>query len=215
MYYSVGPQGPTPSRIGIAVSKTPNGPFIDSGKPLVTGGKDFEAIDAMVFEDPKDNRILLYCGGSAGSKLKVFELSSNLINIKRELPVATPKNFTEGPFMHLRDGVYYLSYSSGRWNDDSYRVCYSTSNSAAGPWTFQGSILETNSKHAGPGHHSIIVNPKQSKNEQRFLIIYHRWENAKLPAGMPAERSIAIEKLEHQSDGKIKPVTMTESAKKH
>ncbi|MCB1134567.1 MAG: family 43 glycosylhydrolase, partial [Verrucomicrobiae bacterium] len=32
-YYSVGPQNPTPSRIGVAVADSPAGPFKDSGKP--------------------------------------------------------------------------------------------------------------------------------------------------------------------------------------
>jgi len=52
-YYSVGPQNPTPSRIGVAVGDTPQGPFRDSGRPLLIGGDGFEAIDPMVFADPK------------------------------------------------------------------------------------------------------------------------------------------------------------------
>jgi hypothetical protein len=38
-----------------------------SGKPLVTGGNGFEAIDPMVFVDPKTKTPYLYAGGSAGA----------------------------------------------------------------------------------------------------------------------------------------------------
>src|SRR3546814_3443342 len=45
LYFSVGPQNPTPSRIGVATCAGLEGPCTDSGKPLITGGKGFEAID--------------------------------------------------------------------------------------------------------------------------------------------------------------------------
>lgn len=59
-YYSVGPQNPTPSRLGVAVADQPGGPDKDSGRPLLTGGNGFEAIDPMVFEDPKTGVTYLY-----------------------------------------------------------------------------------------------------------------------------------------------------------
>jgi beta-xylosidase len=205
-YYSVGPQNPTPSRIGVAVSSQPDGPFIDSGKALITGDPKFEAIDAMVFRDPKTKKHFLYCGGSAGCKLKVFELNNDLISIKQEIPVQTPRDFTEGPFVHYHNGIYYLSYSTGRWNDDSYHVSYSTSSSPIGPWKFEGIIVRSDNRHAGPGHHSVIKTP----NTNNWYIVYHRWNAAKADKKMPNERSIAIDKLEFLPDGKIKPASMTD-----
>ena len=85
-YFSVGPQHPTPARIGVAVGDQPQGPFRDSGRPLLTGGDGFEAIDPMVFTDPATDRCLLYAGGSAGARLRVFELETNLVRIAKELP---------------------------------------------------------------------------------------------------------------------------------
>ena len=71
IYFSVGPQNPTPSRIGVAVADGPAGPFVDSGRPLLTGGDGFEAIDPMVFTDPVSGVSYLYAGGSAGATLRV------------------------------------------------------------------------------------------------------------------------------------------------
>jgi len=172
-YYSVGPQNPTPSRIGVAVGDSPAGPFQDSGKPLVTGGDGFEAIDPMAFTDPKSGRTYLYAGGSAGATLRVFELNPDLTSIAREIPVATPAQFTEGVFMHYRDGRYYLSYSHGSWRHSSYSVHYATADSPTGPWTYRGAILTSDATHKGPGHHSFLCGPAADQ----WLIVYHRWEN--------------------------------------
>ncbi len=206
LYYAVGPQNPTPSRIGVAVCSTPNGKFVDSGKPLITGGPDFEAIDPMVFKDPASDKIYLYCGGSAGAKLKVFELNPDCVSIKAEIPVDTPKHFTEAPFMHMRDKIYYLSYSHGQWNSDTYGVHFSTSASPTGPWTYKGEILKTDKRHSGPGHHSFAKDPVSGK----WYIIYHRWNNAKSDGKMPEVRSVSIESVEYDTSGLILPIVMTD-----
>lgn len=205
LYYSVGPQNPTPSRIGVAVSDSPDGKFKDIGSPLVTGGNGFEAIDPMVFKDPETGEHYLYCGGSAGSTLKVYKLNPDLLSIEKEIKVDTPKNFTEGAFMHYRDGVYYLSYSNGQWNRSNYSVAYSTSDSPHGPWTYKGKILESNNKHLGPGHHAFVQNPSTGE----CYILYHRWDGA-ASGKWPATRSIALDRLEYDKNGNIMPVKMTE-----
>lgn len=206
LYYSVGPQNPTPSRIGVAVSDTPDGKFKDVGKPLITGGNGFESIDAMVFKDPKSGEHYLYCGGSAGSKLRVFKLNPDLTSINKEVPVENPQNFTEGAFMHYRDGLYYLSYSSGEWNKASYSVHYATSDSATGPWTYKGKILQSDEKHLGPGHHAFLQNPATGQ----WYIAYHRWNGAGKTGKMPPTRSVAIENLEYAKNGDIVPIKMTD-----
>src|SRR3546814_21074597 len=84
----------------------------------------------MVFADAKSGKTYIYAGGSAGSTLRVFVLTPDLLTIDHEVKVAQPPHFTEGAFMHERDGIYYLSYSHGRWNDATYSVHYAT---APGP----------------------------------------------------------------------------------
>lgn len=206
LYYAVGPQNPTPSRIGVAVAETPDGKFIDSGKPLVTGGDGFEAIDPMVFRDPASGKIYLYCGGSAGAKLKVFELNDDCVSIKNEIAVDTPQQFTEAPFMHMKEKTYYLSYSHGKWNSDQYSVHFSTSNSPVGPWQYQGEILRSDKRHVGPGHHSFAKDPVSGK----WYVIYHRWNNAAATGKLPEVRSVSIDTVEYDANGIILPIVMTD-----
>lgn len=206
LYYSVGPK---PSHIGVAVANSPAGPFVDSGQALLSdnGNPSFEAIDAMVFTDPVSGKSYFYAGGSAGAKLRIFELKENMISFAREISVTTPPNFTEGPFMHLREGVYYLSYSHGRWNDASYAVHYATSSSPTGPWSYQGKILGNDASHKGPGHHSIVHNP----HEDAWYIFYHRWNNKSSAGPFSGHRFTAVDLLEYDSQGKIVPVIMTDT----
>ncbi len=206
-YYSVGPQSEGhPSRIGVAEGNSPEGPFKDSGSPLLTGGRGFEAIDPMVFEDPASHQFYLYAGGSAGAKLRVFELNENMMGLRKEIPVESPKNFTEGAFMHFEGGLYHLTYSHGKWKDSTYSVHHSTSKSPTGPWEYRGVILKSDDHHKGPGHHSIIQIPGTGT----WYIVYHRWNNRQGDGPYSGARETAIDKLVHQPDGSIAPVVMTD-----
>jgi beta-xylosidase len=203
-YYSVGPK---PSHIGVAVGTSPTGPFTDSGRALLSddGDPNFEAIDPMVFRDPNSGRFYLYAGGSAGARLRVFELTDDMAGLRKEIPVQTPPEFTEGVFMHYHNGTYYLSYSHGGWRDSSYSVHYALAKTPTGPWDYRGAILIGNDTFKGPGHHSILYNPSANQ----WYIFYHRWENVKGDGPYRGQRKIAVDSLEYEPDGRIKPVLMT------
>jgi hypothetical protein len=204
LYYSAGPK---PSYIGVATSNSPAGPFVDSGAYLLfdNGASNFEAIDAMVFTDPQSGKSYLYAGGSAGSRLRVFELNPNMTTIKQEITVNNPYRFTEGAFMHYHNGVYYMSYSHGSYNRDSYSVHYSTSSSPTGPWTYQGPLLYSDYRHKGPGHHSFLYNAAMDQ----WLIFYHRWNNRTGSGPYSGSRSVAIEYMDYNPNGTIRPFAPT------
>ena len=204
-YYSVGPQSESrPSRIGVASAATPAGPFKDSGKPLLTGGDGFEAIDPMVFQDPASGKYYFYAGGSAGAKLRIFELGPGMTEFEKEIETATPPQFTEAPFMHVHGGLYHLTYSHGGWRDATYSVHHATSESPVGPWKYRGVILKSDSTHKGPGHHSIIRFP----GEDDWRIVYHRWNDRRGDGPYRGPRETAIDPLVHRPDGSIAPVQM-------
>lgn len=207
-YYSVGPQAPgMPSIIGVATGDSPSGPFKDSGKALLIGGDGFEAIDPMVYRDPKSGSFFFYAGGSDGSRLRIFEMNEDLVSFKREVPTNQPSHFTEGAFVHERNDIYYLSYSHGRFNTSDYSVHYATSSSPVGPWEYQGRILSSDATRKGPGHHAFIETPDGLK------IVYHRWETSEDTRPLKGRRQIAIENVRYDDEGKILPITMTDAGK--
>ena len=203
-YYSVGPQNPTPSRIGVAVCPGLAGPCIDSGQPLITGGKGFEAIDPAVFVDPAGKTPYLYAGGSAGAKLRAWVLKPDMVTIDREVAVETPPHFTEGAFMHERGGIYYLAYSSGSYRHDSYQIHYATAPSPTGPWTYRGKIVESDARFKGPGHHAFLRDPADG----RWHIAYHRWEGQTGPGPYKGSRKFVVQPIAYRADGTIVPLEM-------
>jgi beta-xylosidase len=203
-YFSVGPQGRTPSRIGVAVGDSPAGPFKDSGRPLLTGGNGFEAIDPMVFKDPETGRFFFYAGGSAGATLRTFELNPDMVSFKAEIPTQTPHRFTEGPFVHYRKGLYYMSYSHGSWRHSSYSSHYAVGISPTGPWHYRGELLTSGPRHKGPGHHSIF------NLGDDWYIAYHRWNDREGDGPYSGPREVAIDRLKHLPDRSIAPVEMTD-----
>ena len=206
LYYSVGPK---PSHIGVATSSSPGGPFTDSGGPLLSDNNDpsFEAIDAMVFTNPNSGTSYLYAGGSAGSRLRVFELNTDMISFAQEITVSNPYQFTEGAFMHYYDGLYYMSYSHGSWNYDSYSVHYSTASGPAGPWTYRGLLMQSDATHKGPGHHSFLYNAAMDE----WYIFYHRWNDRAGSGPYSGSRSIAIENMHYNANGTIQPFVLTDT----
>ena len=205
LYYSAGPK---PSYIGVAVANSPTSNFTDSGQALIAdnGDSSFEAIDPMAFEDPISGKTYLYFGGSAGSKLKVYELNEDMVSLGNEIYVDNPTNFTEGAFMHYRKGTYYLTYSHGSWNRSSYSLHYCTSSSPIGPWKYRGEILKTDGWFKGPGHHSIMYNGATDQ----WYVCYHRWNERAGDGPYSGSRSTCIDMLYYDENGLIKPIIQTD-----
>lgn len=201
-YFSAGGVGGGQnSKIGVAIGSSPKGPFTDIGAPLVSSkltAPTVEAIDPHVFVDG-DGQAYMYYGGSWGSNLAIQKLNSNMTSLSGSLSIVTPSYYTEGPFMSKRNGLYYMSYSNGAWNNDTYNVRYSTASSPMGPWTYRGQILSSDATHKGPGHHSFLQVP----GTDTWYIVYHYWDTSF------AARHVAIDSLSYNADGTIKPVVMT------
>lgn len=202
-YYAMGgAAGWQDSKIGVAVGLTPIGPFADLGTPLVTsqtGSPRVEAIDPMVFIDT-DGRAYLYYGGSAGANLGIRQLNTNdMTSFSGPLNVVTPSAFTEAPFMSKHNGIYYISYSNGNWETNTYNVRYAISSSPWGPWTYKGQILTSDCLHKGPGSHAFLQVP----DTDRWYVCYHYWDS------VYSTRHTALDAFNYYPDGTIPAVTMT------
>ncbi|WP_165828823.1 RICIN domain-containing protein [Flavobacterium sp. HTF] len=188
------------TKIGLAVGNTPIGPFTDIGAPLIaTDPYTDDIIDANVFIDD-DGQAYIYYGGSGKSRMVVRKLNADMVSLATGPTDITPQNYTEGPYMVKRKGVYYMTYSNGAWYNDTYNVQYSTSNSPMGPWTYRGKILSSNIEDKGPGHHGVL----KMGNCDEYYIVYHRYEN-----GTSGDRKIAIDRMYFNSNDLIEPVNMT------
>ncbi|MEO8093394.1 MAG: family 43 glycosylhydrolase [Pseudolysinimonas sp.] len=185
--------------IGVAVSESPLGPFIDSGQPLVADGTfSGRAIDPSVFVDDDGSHYLLW----GNTVAHLVELNEDMVSFDPEAVSSWDlPDFREAAWMHRRGSTYFLSWSQNDTRDEDYRVHYATSSSPRGPWTDQGELL---SKHPdrgiyGTGHHSILRVP----GTDDWLIAYHRFS---IPGGDGHRREVTIDHLRHTDDGRLEIV---------
>jgi arabinan endo-1,5-alpha-L-arabinosidase len=186
LYYSgESPDEKVGKCIGVAVSKGPQGPFTDVGKPLLCGA-GFVNIDPMAFDDPATGKKYLYWG-SGHRPIYIQELNDDRISFKTgstPVEVVAPNNdedyskLVEGAWVHYRDGYYYLLYSGDNCCGDKahYAVMVARSRKAVGPFerlseaqnTKSSAILVKNDTWLAPGHNSVITD-----DADQDWIVYH------------------------------------------
>ena len=202
-------------KIGVAVADLPNGPFKDSGKPLIAkrpnGVRGGQEIDPDVFTDPQTGKSYLYWGNGY---LAVAPLNDDMISIDTNaIKVITPDNtFREGAEVFYRNGKYYFLWSEDDTRSENYRVRYGYSDSPTGKIIIPKDNLilakDPNLAIFGTGHNSVIQVP----GKDEWYIVYHRFTRPNgITMGDAAgyNREVCIDKMEFNADGSIKKVTPT------
>jgi hypothetical protein len=194
--------------IGVAVSDSPTGPFVDPiGKPLVEDG--WGDIDPTIFIDD-DGQAYMYWGNP---QLKYVLLNEDMISYDEKVGVVhvplteesfgkrtgDPKRATlyeEGPWFYKRDGLYYLVYAASGIPEN---IAYATSDSPTGPWTYRGIIMPTQGG-------SFTNHPGIAEFKGKKYFFYH---NGALQGGGGFTRSVCIEEFEYNEDGTFPTLNMT------
>lgn len=185
--------------IGVAVSDSPTGPFKDArGTALVTNDMtkavkhSWDDIDPSVIID-KDGQAYLFWGNGICYYAK---LKPNMTELDGPIKTITLPHYTEAPWIHERNGWYYLSYAY----EFPEKIAYAMSRNINGPWVYRGIINEL-AGNSNTNHQAII----DFKGKTYF--IYH---NGALAADAGSfHRSVCIDYLYYNKDGTIKRVVMT------
>lgn len=194
--------------IGVVTSDSPIGPFRDPiGRALVSSatpgasGMNMWLFDPSVFIDD-DGQAYLTFGGNGESNARVILLNSDMISVSGPAIALTLPSFFEASWLHERDGLYYLSYSTAP--SAGQRIDYMTSNSPTSGFTYRGTIGGQPPSNSNNNHHSIF---ELAGNW------YHAYHNRSVAAGagIPTtyRRNLAIERLQYNTDGTIAPVAYT------
>lgn len=208
--------------IGVLSADSPIGPFTDPiNKALISRATPNCANVAWLF-DPAvwvddDGQAYIYFGGGVPNNqfehpgtARMVKLGDDMISIVGEpVSIDPPFLFEDSGINHIGD-KYYYSYCSnfnvdghenaGRYNLANGQICYMTSDSPYGPFTYQGAILKNPGSYFGPGgnnHHCIF------EFEGKYYITYHsQILDAPLHTG-GGYRCTHIDPLELQEDGSI------------
>ena len=98
------------------------------------------------------------------------------------------RRYFEDPWLFKKDGTYYFTYSTGT----SHLLCYATSKTVYGPYTYGGCIMSP--VLGWTTHHSILeINGK-------WYLFYHDCERSK---GINQKRNVKFRELTFKPDGKI------------
>jgi hypothetical protein len=105
--------------------------------------------------------------------------------------------------MFRHKGRYYLSYSHGRTDQDSYQVHYAIGDSPFGPFRepSPAPLLATTPDREvlSPGHHAFF------RYQGQPYILYHRQALPFVPKG-PILRQLCVDPLSFNADGTLSPV---------
>ena len=207
--------------IGVAVSDSPTGPFVDSGAPIITDAdrpkeaRGGQAIDVDVFQDPKTGKFYLYWGNGfmAGA-----ELNDDMLSVKKEtITHLTPKGgnlqswaFREGAYVFYRKGTYYFMWSVDDTGSPNYHVCYGTAKSPLGPISIdENSYMVIKQKPEdqiyGTAHNSVLQIP----GKDEWYIVYHRINKNFVHHEPGIHREVCIDHMTFDKQGRIIPVTPT------
>jgi arabinoxylan arabinofuranohydrolase len=196
--------------IGVVCSTSPTGPFIDPiGKYLIDGNtpgvkpaEHMWLFDPAVYIDD-DGQAYMYFGGNGDDNVRIAKLNRDMISVDGEILRMSAPNFFEASWMHKRNGVYYFSYSTNP--KAGMRIDYMTSDKPTTGFTYRGVLAPQPPINSNNNHASEFLFKGQ------WYHVYHNRIVAK-QAGIPTgfRRNLAVEVLEYNDDGSIKPVAYTE-----
>ncbi len=200
------------SGIGVAVSDSPAGPFVDAlGEPLIDrntpGVEDVSWVfDPMCFVDD-DGQAYLYFGGGmsgTGDNARVIRLNEDMVSLAdaAATTIVAP-DFFEASFLHQRDGRYYFSYST-TFADHSATIDYLVSDDPMTGFEYAGTILQNPAGNNYNNHHHSIV-----EYAGDWYIFYHNRVLANRDGYSEFQRSITLDHLTYDADGAIETVSAT------
>lgn len=202
-------------KIGVATADKPEGPFKDTGKPLISRKPDGinrgQEIDPDVFTDPKTGKTYLYWGNGymAGA-----ELNDDMTSLKTEtMTIMTPDNtYREGVYVIYRNGTYYFMWSEDDTRSPNYRVRYATCQTPLGKLTIPENniVIQKDLEKGilGTGHNSVI----QISGKDEWYLVYHRFTYPKgkdMGRFAGFHREVCIDKMHFDVDGNIVEVKPT------
>ncbi|MCB1133805.1 MAG: family 43 glycosylhydrolase, partial [Verrucomicrobiae bacterium] len=205
MFVSVG------NEVWTGVADAPLGPWRNplGDKPLIPENfkPGFHMIDAEAFIDD-DGQAYLYWGSGwewVNGRCFVVKLKPDMVTFDGEVRDVTPANYFEAPFMVKHDGRYFLMYSSGRTDQETYKVHYATGDTPFGPFTEGPNspilVTDKDANVVSTGHHAVM------ERDGKYFILYHRHSIPFDPNFIG--RQVCIDELRFGADGTIEKVVPT------
>ena len=213
MHYSARSRELDSLRVGVAVSDSPTGPFVDVwDKPMFDFG--YAAIDASVLVTEQGNYLYYsrdccenILDGIKTSQLYCVEVDDTLTRVIGEpkmiatpmhewekksllIPNYSPHLWNEGPFVIPYNGKYLMNYSATCYATNDYAICLAVAEEPMGPWIKPESnnpVLSCREGLFGAGHNAFF-----HAKDGTLMTAFHIQTNPEKPSG---DRTVVIGKV--------------------
>lgn len=193
--------------IGVGVGDRPQGPFFDHlGRPLIsTLVNGASPADPFVLRDLGGDDYLIYGDGGHCNIAKLNDDYSGFVPFSdgRDAKEITPRGYARAPSMFVRDGRYYLMWSTGREGDPESGVVYAIADSPLGPFEPEGDVFALAPEIAIEAGRPCVFS---GRDASAWYIVHHRREAGE---NAPDALGVCIERIEFDEAGRIVPVRPT------
>ena len=201
MHYSAKHRELNSLRIGVAVSDSPLGPFVDvHGKPMFDLG--YATIDGSVLRCAEGNFFYYsrdccenYVDGVKTSQLYCVRLNDDLTEAvgehllittpihefeRKSMALPVPRLWNEGPCVLQLGDLYVMNYSANYYASNDYAICLATAKSPMGPWekSVHNPVLSRRSDLFGAGHNAFFTG-----KDGKLYTSFHVQTNPDKPSG--------------------------------
>ncbi|ASA19678.1 glycoside hydrolase family 43 protein [Paenibacillus donghaensis] len=162
------------ARAGVAVSKTPDGPFryLGSVRP-----NDMMSRDMTVFVDD-DREAYLFYSSEHNSTLHIVRLSGDYLSPTESYTRQFPDSYREAPAVFKDKGCYYL-ITSGCTGWEANAAEYAIAEHPLGPWTVMGNPCTGSEVETTFRSQSTFVFPAAGSPGQ-YIFMADRWNSSDL-----------------------------------
>ena len=195
--------------IDVAVSDSPTGPFRPArkdGTPLITDNMTADShrpnadIDPTVLIDDDGTAWMAWGNGDC----YMVKLKPNMIELDGEIRKVPLRNYSEGPWLFKRNGLYYNVYAADAPGVQPEQMAYSYAKSIEGPWTYGGLLT-------GSAKYGFTIHPSVNEFKGLWYFFYH--DGSYMLNGEPGgdcRRRVCVEHLRFRPDGTIEPIILTQ-----
>lgn len=232
LFYSMGIPQQESFELRVATSKTPEGPYTDTGSKLTDCENNRFTIDAYPFRDDDGQWYLFYArnftkkepGVHPGTAIVVDRLIDmtrlageckvvirakydwTLYEANRRMDVYNDTfnwHTIEGPCVTKHNGRYYCFYSGANWQTDRYGVDYAVADHITGPYTGQGDRARVLRGIPGKVRGPGHHSMVKSPDGKADIFVYHAWDR------QMKVRQMCIDPLQWTPDGPVCTPTTT------
>lgn len=198
-YFSRGPE-----EIGVVQSDSPRGPWKDPlGKPLIAeGSTPTSARDPGILQEEDGTSYIVFgCWNFYVAKLNEDMISlaetPKKILIDRKMGPYGPGKLDDKPFLHKRNGIYYLSWG----------CYYAMSDNVFGPYVYKDSIIKA--ERTAPEFRKRLTYDRHGSFFELHQQSYFICNDQDWPGASEHYRDSVISYVHYRDNGEIETVDLT------